>query len=234
MSLKLAIFGYSGRMGQAIVEAARLDGVQVEDVSNCDRADCMVDFSSPEGLMRAIEMAGSAKMPLVSGTTGLNDSHFNSLQNLAAHQPVLWDANMSLAVHLVKRYAKHFAECVPGVEVEIIDIHHKAKRDIPSGTAKMIASQLQPSPDLVHMRTRTLEFAREPGEVGIASVRGGSNAIWHEILCFAPHELVTIKHQAFSRAVYAHGAIKAARWLVNQPNGFYGMDDVLSLERGWT
>ena len=219
-------------MGKAIAEAASLR----QDVAIASNAgDVFIDFSAPEGLEDHLQTALAAERPIVIGTTGLTPDHHRMIDDVARAIPVLQAANMSLGInllaHLVREAAARLGE---EWDIEIVEMHHRHKVDAPSGTALLLGQaaadgrgvSLQEASE----RGRDgIIGARTPGQIGFASLRGGSVAGDHQLILATEGERIELGHRAESRAVFARGAIEAALWLIGNPAGRYAMTDVLGL-----
>lgn len=229
----ISIFGASGRMGQAIAQAAALR----DDVKICDeRPDVFVDFSAPDAIEKHLRTARSAGKPILIGTTGFTDEHQRLIDEAAAEIAVIQAANTSLGVnllaHLVREAAARLGE---DWDIEIAEMHHRRKVDAPSGTALMLGRYAAEGRgvdlDRVSDRGRDgITGAREPGRIGFASLRGGTVAGEHQVIFATEGERIELGHRAESRTIFARGAIEAALWLVGKPAGRYTMADVLGLE----
>jgi len=250
--LTIAVSGADGRMGRKVrqlVEAApdltvaaaleRADhpqaGTEFEtDVAaGLSRADVLIDFtlrSVAPALYRAASSAGTA---IVSGTTGLDESGEAALAEAAAVVPVVWAPNMSLGVNLLIAVTEQVAGALPeSYEAELVELHHRHKRDAPSGTALGLLRALRaarPEGADVFGRHGDLE-PRARDEVGVHAVRGGEVVGEHRIFFLGDHERLELCHIAQSRAAFAQGAVQAARWVVGRPPGRYHMRHVLGLE----
>lgn len=197
-----------------------------------DKVDVVVDFSTEEGnamLLAALKKGEAKGVRVLIGTTGLRETRLAEWRQLAQEQqiPVMAAANTSLGVLIAAKAALVAAAPLVrlGFDVEIVETHHKHKKDAPSGTAKFLAQTLVDGVgDL--MLTTDRVGARVPGELGVHAVRGGGVFGEHEIRILGEHEEVTIKHRAFSRALFASGALVLAGWLAEQTPGFYGLLDV--------
>jgi 4-hydroxy-tetrahydrodipicolinate reductase len=236
-----AVLGASGRMGRAIAAELASDGAPARFFAiNHERVDqivlpedaVLIDFSSEEGTRSAIEIALRHRAPLVSGTTGLSEETERLLDDAATRVPVLHAANMSVGVALLRRLVRQAARALgESFDVEIIETHHGAKRDAPSGTALCLAEEVRQSRpssgDLVPGR-RGLVGARAPGEIGVHAVRGGSVVGDHVVQFLGAHERLELGHRADSRAIFALGAIRAALWLRARAPGRYTLDDVVA------
>jgi len=203
-------------------------GIMLEAVRPCD-ADVVIDFSLPSGLEAWLALA-QAK-PLVTGTTGLSQQTTEALQQHAIRAPVVAASNFSEGVALLRALVTTAAQRLDGWDVEIVETHHQAKRDAPSGTAEALLSDLtraRSTSSIQHGRLGAVG-PRDPSEIGVHSVRAGTVHGVHDVLFAGPGEELSLKHTATSRDVFVLGALSAARWIVSQPNGRYDMPDVLGL-----
>ncbi len=173
-------------------------------------ADVIVDFSAPEALRRLLGVAGC---PVVSGTTGLTVA--------TSPVPLLHAPNFSLGVAVLARLVTAAAQALPGWDIEVVELHHAAKRDAPSGTALRLIEGLGPT-------TAGHRGLRVPGEVGLHAVRGGDVVGEHTVYLFGPGERLALAHVASDRRLFATGALAAARWIVGKPPGVYRIEDVLT------
>lgn len=233
---RLAIVGVSGRMGTEIRALAEDFGFQVTagvsksmaaasdstaagmqvvarvEELDSSRIDIAIDFSMPEATRSVVQWCESARVPLVSGVTGLDDQQRAALRRASSVLPVLWSANMSLGIAVMARMFDELKH-LDGFDFQIEELHHKRKRDKPSGTALFLRDRLHQA---------TGENSPEP-----LSIRGGGIFGIHRIWAMGEDEVMTIEHTAMSRRVFARGALKAANWLMSQEPGLYRMDDVL-------
>lgn len=232
----LLLFGASGRMGRAIAAAAAAAGVETCDWREREQvkgAKVLVEFSSPEGCLAAIELAALEWLPLVSGTTGLTDKHTSALASLSARVPVLHATNMSLGVAVLRRLVQQAAAYLPiTYNPEIVELHHRRKKDSPSGTALTLAEEIVKarSGKLEHQpRTARQGIHGERGdeELGVFGVRGGGVAGEHTVYFIGENDRIELTHRANDRSIFAEGAVAAAEWLATQPAGLYEMADVL-------
>ena len=221
----LGVYGATGRMGQEILNIAEhekgWDGVVAIARNGFDEVipkdvDVIVDFSSPAGLMDAIDWCVKNKTPLVSGTTGMSPAERKKMEAAAKEIPVLWAPNMSLGVHVMARALKTLA-ALQDWDVQVEETHHRYKKDKPSGTALFFQNELKqilPKKDLPEPLSQRLG-----GVVGIHRVSAGSD-----------EELLIFEHQALSRTVFARGALTAAAWLAKRKGKakLYQMSDVIA------
>jgi len=204
-------------------------GVKVEEPGQGEVGEVVIDFSLPPGLAALLESLEGKNAALVSGTTGLDDDLRSALAALAVRVPVFYAANMSVGVHMLHRLVALAASSLPaGWDVEMVEMHHRLKADAPSGTALSLARTVREHRDglrEVHGRSGATG-ARGSDELGVMSLRGGDVVGEHELIFAGPAETLRLSHAAQSRAVFAVGALRAARWLVGQPAGLYGMEDL--------
>jgi 4-hydroxy-tetrahydrodipicolinate reductase len=228
--LRLALFGAGGRMGRAIADSAG-DDVEIGTAE----PDVFVDFTAPDALEANLQAALAAGRPIVIGTTGLTPDHDARIGEAAAQIPVLQAANTSLGVNLLAALVRQAAERLgEDWDIEIVEMHHRHKADAPSGTALLLggAAASGRGVDLGSVSDRGrdgITGPRAPGHIGFAALRGGSVAGEHQVIFAAEGERLELGHRAENRAIFARGAIAAARWLKDRPPGRYSMADVLGL-----
>lgn len=229
--MSIYIFGQSGRMGHALQQVcAELD---IDVSRELEHAGAVIDFTSPAGLLAAVEQAKEYSKPLVSGTTGLGDRHQHALREAAKSIPVLWSANMSIGVNLLYQLAEQAARSL-GVQADcdIFEAHHQYKKDAPSGTAlelgrRIAGARRQNFADVARLSRTGEQCARQPGEIGFSAVRAGDITGEHMALFALPGERLELVHRATDRRIFARGAMHAAQWLVGQPPGLYRFGDTL-------
>lgn len=199
-------------------------------------ADALIDFSLPGAVDGVIANCVAAKIPLVMATTGLSDHHKSALAKAGKTIPVVWSPSMSLAVNLSMKMAQQIAEKLQhvagGVDIEILERHHRFKADAPSGTAlrfgELIAEKLDGPTKHVHGREGDTG-ARTRDEIGYHAIRTGDNPGEHTILFGMLGEKIELNVAASNRDCYASGSLAAAKWLHGKPAGLYSMFDVLGL-----
>jgi 4-hydroxy-tetrahydrodipicolinate reductase len=244
MSLKIAIAGAAGRMGQALIKAAAQGdfdlggGAVISDAVNraAASADVWLDFTTPEATLSALDQLKSTKVrAAIVGTTGLAQQHDQKIAEHAKRIAIVKTGNFSLGVNLllglIEQAAARLGE---GWDVEISETHHNRKVDAPSGTALMMGETAAKSRggNLVDLRVPPydgLTGPRKEGSIGFAVTRGGGVIGDHEIRFISGEEIVSIGHRALDRALFAKGALHAARWAAGQKPGLYSMRDVLGL-----
>jgi 4-hydroxy-tetrahydrodipicolinate reductase len=200
-----------------------------------DRGEVVVDFSAPEATLHHLRTVAQRKRAMVIGTTGFSTPQLEELKSLACRVPFVLSPNMSVGVNLIYKVIGEMAKTLgEDYDIEVIEAHHRLKKDAPSGTALKIAEVLAKavSRDLdqvgVYAR-KGLIGERKKGEIGIQTIRAGDIVGDHTILFGGMGERIEVTHRASSRDTFAGGALRAARWVVQQPPGLYDMLDVLSL-----
>lgn len=226
--IRITLFAPRGRMGQAIAAAVEDDpGFAIDQ----DHGDVLVDFSAPSALQASLDRAVSAGVPILIGTTGLDDFADRRIASAAKEIAVLRAANTSLGVALLADLVERAAQVLgPEWDVEIFETHHRHKADAPSGTALALgdAAARGRGTKLEAERGRSgTGLKRAEGAVGFASARGGSVAGDHDVLFLGPGERLILSHRAEDRRIFARGALAAARFLVGKPAGTYTMRDVI-------
>jgi 4-hydroxy-tetrahydrodipicolinate reductase len=227
--IRLTLFAPDGRMGRAIAEAAAADpGFEID----ADRGDVLIDFSAPAAVGKSLDQAVSAGIPILVGTTGLDDLAERRIATAASEIAVLRAANTSLGVALLSELVERAAR-VLGPElwdIEVVEAHHNRKADAPSGTALHLgdAAKRGRGGSAAEERGRDgTGLKRQPGAIGFSAIRGGTIAGDHDVMFLGPGERLILSHRAESRAIFAAGALAAARFLVGQPAGLYTMRDVV-------
>jgi 4-hydroxy-tetrahydrodipicolinate reductase len=226
--IRISLIAPNGRMGQAIAAAIAGDpGFALDQ----DHADVLVDFSAPGSLQASLDRAVSAAVPILIGTTGLDELADQRIAAAATQVAVLRAANTSLGVNLLAQLVERAAGVLgPEWDIEIVEAHHRMKTDAPSGTALALGEAAAGGRDTPLDAERGRDgtgLERKPGAIGFASLRGGTVAGDHDVLFLGPDEQLILSHRAESRAIFARGALAAARFLVGKPAGLYTMRDVI-------
>ena len=235
--------GAKGRMGQAITAAAPDAGCKI--VSSCDvgdnpaesiaAADVVVDFSFRDITPALAELCAKNAKPLVIGTTGHTPQQREQILACTKTIPIVWAGNYSLGVNLLNYLTKIAAKILDdSYDVEIVEMHHRHKKDAPSGTAEKLKQIVLDArgigEDSVIYGRKGLVGERPRGEVAVHALRGGSVVGDHTVMFAADGERLELTHKAADRKVFALGALRAARWVLGKPAGLYGMEDVLNLK----
>ena len=239
----IGIVGNEGAMGQALAEVIAASGHTVAggidrggDVAGlADRSSALVDFSAPAALEANLHAAIGAGIPIVIGTTGLEDRHHTAIDDAARAVPVLQTGNTSLGVtllaHLVREAASRLG---PDWDIEIVEMHHRRKVDAPSGTALLLGEAAAKGRGITladhSERGRDGHTgARREGAIGFAALRGGTVAGEHSVVLAGEEERITLSHSAENRSIFARGAVRAAEWLIGRSAGRYTMEEVLGI-----
>ena len=250
--MNIIINGCGGHMGAVLSDlietsddAVCVAGVDVHAPAGChfpvypsvrdvrEEADVVIDFSTAAAVDELIESCVSKKLPLVLCTTGLSPDQIRHAQEAAEKIPVLRSANMSLGVNVLLTLVAQAAKALgkAGFDTEIVEAHHRRKLDAPSGTALMIADAVSEALGggyTYNYGRHDQHQARDPKEIGISSVRGGTIAGVHDCIFCGEDEVIEIRHTASSRAIFAKGAILAARFLKDKGPGLYNTQDVIA------
>jgi 4-hydroxy-tetrahydrodipicolinate reductase len=239
--MRISVLGATGAMGGFAVKAALQEGFVVENkVSSKDRieklfenTEAVIDFSCPLATETMLNYALENKLsiPLVIGTTGLSKIHRELMKKYSIAAPIFYSQNMSFLIAILNMTLYAVAKLLgEDFDVEILDIHHKLKKDAPSGTAIMFGKTIAKARkknfnDVANFIRYGIIEQRERGEIGF-SVQRCSNVIGtHEVSFMGEYENIKIKHEAHSREIFAKGAIQATKWLIKQPKGIYTMND---------
>jgi 4-hydroxy-tetrahydrodipicolinate reductase len=242
MALKILLNGSRGRMGAAIAAAAKKEGIEIaaatdqgDDVSAViGLADVVVDFSSPLATRALIEAAVAAGKPLVIGTTGHSPEAKAALLPLAARVPCIWAGNFSVGVNLLFALTRRASRLLgEDYDTEVVEMHHRLKKDAPSGTAErlleIILEERKLGRDALRFGRQGLPGERTNSEVGVHAIRGGDVVGDHTVIFAGAGERIELTHKASDRAVFSNGALRAAQWLIGKKPGLYDMQDVLGL-----
>lgn len=243
--IRLLVHGAAGRLGSLIVRVARaMPDLEVREAGRetdlskvlpgCDVA---IDVSQPAGTARVAAAALATGTPVVIGTTGHSAAESASLREVAQKLPILMAPNFSVGVNLLFWLMQRAVEALGDeFRAEILELHHELKKDAPSGTAQKLGEIVartrgQTYVEVVRHGRRGLVGERRPEEVGMHAIRGGDITGEHTVYLIGPGERLELTHRAGGREIFARGALRAARWLVGQPPGWYEMADALDLPR---
>ena len=201
------------------------------------RIDGIIDFTTPAASLELADLAAQARIVHVIGTTGIATADEARLKAAARHARIVKSGNMSLGVNLLAALVKEVAAALPEeFDIEVLEMHHRHKVDAPSGTALMLGAAAAEGRgiDLGARAIRSRDGhtgARPHGDIGFATLRGGSVVGEHTVIFAGPDERVELAHKAGSRDIFARGAVTAARWAFDKKPGFYDMSDVLGLKK---
>ena len=226
--IRISLFAPEGRMGKAIADAVAEDTSFAIDQ---DHGDVLVDFSAPDALQASLDRAVSASVPILVGTTGLDELAGQRIAKAAEEIAVLRAANTSVGVALLADLVERAARVLgPEWDIEISETHHRMKADAPSGTALLLGEAAARGRGTALNAERGRDgtgLKRLAGAIGFASLRGGTVAGDHDVLFLGPDERLILSHRAENRMIFARGALAAARFLIGRPAGLYSMRDVI-------
>ena len=194
-----------------------------------EKPNAIIDFSIPDATISILPFAIQNKIPIVIATTGFSSTQQNEIINASKYIPIFQSSNMSYEIAIMSKIIAKLSKDLPDSEIEIVETHHNRKKDAPSGTALMLADSINKENNNIYSynfnRFENIE-KRKPNEIGFSSIRGGNIVGEHSVLFFNENETLEIKHIAYSRTIFAKGAIEAAKFLVKQENGIYGITDL--------
>ncbi len=241
--INVLINGCNGKMGQVLLNQIQ-SNENFNYIGGCDAEidihsvqgipDVIIDFSTPEATLSMLQYAEEKHIPVVIATTGFNDNQLEKIDEYSKKLPIFKSANMSYETNLMISLVSKLAKELDNADIEIVETHHNKKVDAPSGTALMIADGINKARDnsmYYEYDRHSKRGARNKSEIGIHSLRGGTEVGKHSVFFFGDNESLEISHTVTSRAVFANGALKAAEFIINQPNGFYNMEDLISANK---
>ncbi len=242
--VRVLLVGSAGRMGQAIAALAEREA-NVEIVGRCDlgdqiepamkTCDVAIDFSHPGAVEDLCRAAVGHGRPLVIGTTGHSAGQRDVIKKTSGSIPIVMASNFSVGVNTLFWLTRQAAQMLgPDFDLEIVEMHHRMKKDAPSGTARTLAEILKETRKIEKIRHgREGDVGeRDQSEIGIHSLRGGDVVGDHTVVFAGPGERLELTHRASSRDTFAQGALRAARWVIGRPAGLYSMQEVLGLSPG--
>lgn len=262
--IRVGVAGAGGRMGQTIVDSSRdfsdlqitmlfeqdqhmligkkiplgdsMTQVHAASLVKFDLCDIVIDFTAPESTLQNLSRSKDARTSFVIGTTGFTHDQLQHIKLEATHRPILLAPNMSLGANVMFALAKKAASILgESYNPEIIEAHHKHKKDAPSGTAKRLGQSIAEGlgwnyDDVVCHGREGISGERPTKQIGMHAIRGGEIVGDHQALFAGIGENIEIRHTAFSREAFARGALKAAQYIAHKKSGLYSMGDVLGLD----
>ena len=246
--MNIIINGCNGRMGKELAQAIK-ETPDVETIGGIDQADTgdnsfpvytnledirempdvIIDFSIPTATMKLLEYTSSKQIPTVIATTGFSEEELAKIEEYSKSIPIFRSANMSYEVTLMSRIVAEIAKALPESDIEIVETHHHNKIDAPSGTALLLANAINSACDnkFEYEYNRHDKREKRPtNQIGIHSIRGGTEVGTHSVIFFGNNESFEVKHTCTSRKAFAFGAIKAAQFLSMKEPGLYNMNDI--------
>ncbi|MBP9742175.1 MAG: 4-hydroxy-tetrahydrodipicolinate reductase [Burkholderiales bacterium] len=257
--INLALIGANGKMGLAIttliaqqpklynLKTAIVNNLSsvtpilketakhiTQDITQIANADVVIDFSTPSSNMQTLHQCLQDKIPLVIGTTGFNQDEHMQIKNASSKIPLLISPNMSLAVNMLFKLTEIAAKKLANFETEIVEAHHRHKKDAPSGTALALGNIIANARNIDFNQYATftrhgITEKRTPNDIGFSVIRGGNINGSHDVLFLGDYETFTISAEVTNRSSYANGTLAAAIFLAAQPIGLYNMLDILDL-----
>ena len=255
--IKVGVFGASGRVGKLLLENLKetpkmsLSSVYVRNnldfpidpsvlvtadmQSFLSACDIIIDFSLPDACESLLEQAINTPKPLVIGTTGLNQHQLNLLKQASDIMPILYATNMSLGVALLNKLVYQTSAALDGFDIEIVEMHHRHKKDAPSGTALTLSESAAAGRDLdidkVRVSGRDGNIGeRSKDEIAVMALRGGDIVGRHTVGFYNDGEFIELNHTATSRSTFSKGALRAGQWLADKEKGLYSISDCLELD----
>lgn len=249
--LEVMVNGCNGKMGQIVCDLIEQDNSLVlkcgfdknitgefafpvfDKIENIkEKPDVIIDFSVPVASLNILEYASKNNVPVVIATTGFSSDEENIIKEYSKKIPIFKSANMSYDIMIMKKLVQWLAPLLKDTDIEITETHHNRKIDSPSGTAQMLADSINKALGN-HLHCEYNRHAksekRDKNEIGMNSIRGGNIVGEHTVQFFGDFETFELKHTSYSRNVFAEGAIKAAKFLIEQPCGLYSMEDMFSI-----
>ena len=234
------LIGGKGKMGQLIRKTAEdkghtvvamTDALHLNELENADKADIIIDFSHRDNLGWIKDYIQKYNCALVYGTTGLTEEDLSDLKALSKDHPVFYATNYSYGIAVLQEILKTAAPLLKDTfDMEVTETHHNQKKDAPSGTAKTILEILNPDHEFKEVYGRSGIVGARQKEIGVHSLRGGTEAGEHSVYFFGNNESITVTHHATDRMIFVNGALRAAEYLLNKPAGLYSMKDLLFKE----
>ncbi len=220
--MNFIITGSNGKMGQSLIKLLTLSGNNIIELNRktnlvdlkAKGKSIVIDFSSPDYFNKIIDWSVENNIPVVSGTTGLSEQQFEKIKILSSKIPILWAPNMSLGVAFLNKLVAQFSDLSKEFDFQIEEFHHKHKVDSPSGTGFLLQE--------------TLKTAVDKNVPDVLSIRGGGIYGVHKVWAMSDDETICLEHQALNRDVFANGAIKCAKWLIDKKPGSYTIKDIIN------
>ncbi len=242
--MKILLHGYTGKMGQIVKELIEthpehqivayvaMDGIDDEthytSFANVSQTpDVLIDFSHHAATKNVIDYCTTNHVPAVICTTGQTEEEKQMIQDASQQIPIFFSANMSLGIAVLCDLVKKAASMFPEADIEVLEVHHNRKIDVPSGTALLLANAIKTVRPKATFNIGRQGGKRTKEEIGISSLRMGNEIGTHEIYIHTETECITLKHQAYTRAVFADGAYSAMEFLVKQKPGLYTMNEMI-------
>lgn len=249
--IKVLLYGANGYMGKEVFKSIEkstelqvVAGVDKDASSSSfpiysditqvkEKIDVIIDFSNHVAVKSILSYAKDNLIPTVLCTTGYTDEEKSLIEKVSKIIPIFFSANMSLGINVAAILSQVSTELLKDYDIEIVEKHHNRKLDAPSGTAILLANAMKAVNPQLYVNTNRFEekTKRNKNEIGVSSVRGGNIVGVHEVSFIGQNEVITITHEAFDRAVFAEGALKAARFIISKEPKIYNMNDLIAQEQ---
>ena len=249
--IKILVNGCNGKMGHVVCDLIK-ENEELDIIAGFDRTasnsskfpifnniddinvkpDVIIDFSLPVATLNILKYAKTNKIPIVIATTGFSDKENSIIEEASNIIPIFKSANMSFDIMIMKKIVTWLAPLMKNTDIEIIEAHHNRKIDSPSGTAQMLADSINTALDNTHYceyNRHDKHEKRNKNGISISSIRGGNIVGEHSVQFIGNFETFEIKHTSFSRNVFAEGALKATKFIVNKSSGLYSMEDICKI-----
>ena len=242
--MKILLSGALGNMGKEVINALKEDEIicgfdkeereltfpvynDIEKIK--EKPDVIIDFSNPKATLQMLKYAKKTNTPIVIATTGFTKEENEIINDYSKDIAIFKSANMSLDINLMADIITKVAKVLSDADIEIVEAHHNRKIDSPSGTAIMLADAINETLQnrIYNMDRMSKREKRQKNEIGFSSIRGGNIVGKHEVIFFGENETLTITHEAYTRKVFAEGALKAAKFIVDKQNGIYNMKNIV-------
>lgn len=240
--INILVNGSKGKMGKAFTEyienipdfnlAYSIDKDNLSSINSISKKpDVIIDFSTPIATFNILNYAVENLVPIVIATTGFTKDNENIIQEYSTAIPIFKSSNLSYGINIFSNIAAILTKKLDKVDIEIIEKHHRNKLDSPSGTAVMIADNInkncQNKYKYIFEKNKVVDKTKDYNEIGFSSIRGGNIVGEHTVMFIKQDEIIEITHKAYSRNIYIEGAIKAIRFIINQKNGLFSMNDLI-------
>jgi len=251
--IKVVICGASGRMGQTLgrmvhdapdmelvgginLKPSSFFGAEIVEAKDADallkrtKADVVIDFTVASAVVGNVQVAARNNCALIVGTTGISPEQRAEMETaIHGHVPAVISTNFSIGVAIFQQLVRESARLLKDYDIEVIEAHHRNKKDAPSGTAKTLIQIIEEEAGARQKQYGREGMTERKNEIGVHVIRGGDIVGDHTVMYSKNYETIELSHRAYDRSVFASGAIVAARWVVGKKPGIYGMNDVLGL-----
>ena len=238
-NLKVGVVGYQGRMGQEILKVLEQKQIEVltqggefggDKTEIFENSNVVIDFTNAQGLEECLNFVEKYQTPFVSGSTAMNDELMKKILKISQNSKICWSSNTSIGIAITKKISAMVGKMLENYDCEILEKHHNKKKDAPSGTAISLGQAVAKARNVDFNDVATIERngERKQGQIGFASIRGGSIFGEHDVMFIGENDEITITHKAYNRKLFAVGAVECAlKLLQKEQNGFYTVEDLM-------